>query len=92
MNAWPQNKLKEIVDNEAAPLSYLIGALEDHVAKVSAELGKARAAKARADSYPVNAQAALCPKCWKGEREVALNTISSSLRCPRCREQFSLSF
>ena len=45
-DAWPQNKLKEIVDNEPAPLNYLITAFEDHLLKVFAE-HKARAAKAR---------------------------------------------
>ena len=97
MNAWPQNKLKEIVDNEAAPLNYLITAFEDHLLKVFAELDKARAAKARADAYPVNAQAALCPNCWKKGVDAELIEICKDARvdvyrCGGCRLEFSVPF
>jgi hypothetical protein len=99
MNAWPQNKLKEIVDNEAAPINYLISALEDHAAKISAELEKARAAKARAQSYPTNAPEPLCPKCWKDGSDVVLTEIKGGgddrldiYRCHRCRKEYSLPF
>lgn len=97
MNAWPNNLLKEFVDQIAAMQTDRIPELEKIIVETKKKLDAAHAARQRAENFPV-AAAPLCPKCWMDGKEVELVQVDSNearvdkYRCRACRSQFPLPY
>jgi hypothetical protein len=96
MNTWPRNLLKQKAEEIGTRLTSQIPDLEKSIASLSGELDLARAATARAETFPTSAL--YCPACWMNGDEAILIAMANkklrtdSFRCFRCRETFDFSF
>jgi hypothetical protein len=94
-DAWPHNKLHEIVQQIAEHQNAQVPDLEATIAKATAELGTAKLANHRAAMFPTTGEPH-CPNCWMEGTDALVVQIESEIgrldmyRCHRCKSEYPL--